>query len=231
MYKPIKKGLRNYISPGLIFGSLRYPKIDHFPDSFKTDATNSTTYQWHAADKYDKQHECIKISVFDNTKNFRTRKYDCLINFRTLERLFLVEASTTKFWQAVWHNVITKGLLGMLWWRHGGGGTCLSPWIRLVNDIGFQRCWAFIRDDVINIFLHPKRLVFSFACSAWVRTTFVNAFTFVFRCARFASRARRTKCTHHIQIFSHDATKPLSDAHWSFSFGVAQGLRWEGIEQ
>ncbi len=24
MYKPIKKGLRNYISPGLIFGSLRY---------------------------------------------------------------------------------------------------------------------------------------------------------------------------------------------------------------
>ena len=26
MYKPIKKGLRNYISPGLIFGGLRYSR-------------------------------------------------------------------------------------------------------------------------------------------------------------------------------------------------------------
>jgi hypothetical protein len=197
----------------------------------KTDAANSITYQWQAADKYEKQYECIEVSVFNNAEDLRTRKYNCHIDHRTLF-LVPVEASAAKCWQTVWNDVISmpKSLLGMTWWRHASG-TWLCPWTGLVNSVGGY--WVFIRDDIFNIGLRPSSPVFGFARSAWdgARTIFISVFTFVFRCARFNRHAKGTECTHHVYIFSHNATKSLSDVHWSLSFGVAQRLCWEGVKQ
>ena len=172
---------------------------------------NSSTYQWHAANKYDKQHEGIKIAVFHDTQNFGTGGKNSPV-YRWLVTLLAIPLAT-KYWQTIRHMMVLmvpNGLLRMLRWR-STSTTCRRPWNRLARNFSGS---AFRVNDVVGSTRGLEILV----CVFWVGPPR----------ARFRGRAKRT---HYVQILSRNATKSSSDVPRPFCLRFVQRFCREGIEE